>query len=1128
MSSSFKRTLELSGKRRAILEALLREQGIEAAKAEGIPRREGGGPAPLSFAQQRLWFFNQLEPDSPLYNIHAAVSLSGPLNAPVLERSMGKILRRHEALRTTFAVIDDRPVQLINEAADFKLPVSDLQGLDEGARRSSVSARAEEDARRPFDLTKGPLLRANLLRLGETEHVLLLTIHHIVSDGWSMGVFVRELAALYEAYVAGRPSPLQELPIQYADFAAWQREWLQGDVLEEQLSYWRGQLSGSPPLLGLPTDGPRPPVQSYRGGHETLLLSESLTRSLKELSRREGATLFMTLLAAYACLLQRYSGQRDILVGTPIANRNRSEVEGLIGFFVNTLVLRTRFPEGLTFRELLGQVREVCLGAYAHQDLPFEKLVEELQPERTLSHSPIFQVMLDLQNAPMRDMHLQGLRLTPLPFDSRMAKFDLTLTMGETDGRLSGLLEYNADLFEAATAGRMAGHFPRLLEAAASNPGEQVSRLPLLREAEREQILFEWNDTQTNYETTRCIHELFERQAAATPDTVALVSQGERLSYRELDERADQLAQHLRRLGVGPETLVGIRLARSVEAVVAILGVLKAGGAYLPLDLKQPPERISFMLADAGAKLLLTRELLSAEMSPQKTQVIYLDKEWPAIADESAENPEGTALADNPAYLIYTSGSTGRPKGVMVSHRNLAHSTLARLSFYREPVKSFLLLSPFAFDSSVAGLFWTLCGGGTLVIPEEDSLQDPSHLAELIERHSVSHLLGLPSLYELILQQADARQLASLRTLIVAGEPCPARLVARHYETLPQASLFNEYGPTEATVWSSVHHCRPSDAQGLVPIGRPVANTRIHLLDSELQPMPVGVTGEVYIGGGGRARGYLNHPALTAERFIPDPFSREPGARLYRTGDLARYLRDGEIEFVGRNDFQVKVRGHRIELGEIELALAQHPGVKEAVVLAREKADGDKRLMAYVVLNRAEAATARQLREFLKGKLPEYMLPSGFVFLDALPLTATGKVDRGALPPEETGAGSDEGYLAPRTALEEVLCRLFCEVLGRERVGVRDSFFELGGHSLLATQVVSRVRGALGVELPLRRLFGSPTAEGLAAAILEEAGERERVERTAELLLKLSAFSDEEVEDLLAARNGSVKEGQGR
>ena len=1097
MNSSSKLTLELSAKKRAILEALLRQQGIGEAKVERIPRRTESGPAPLSFAQQRIWFLDQLEPDSPLYNIHTGVELSGALNVSVLQRSITEILRRHEALRTTFAVIDDRPVQVINKSAVFKLPVHDLQELDESQRQLRVSAWAEESARQRFDLTTGPLLRADLLRFGEIEHVLLLTIHHIISDGWSVGVFVRELAALYEAYAAGRPSPLQELSIQYADFAGWQRSWLQGERLEEQLSYWRAQLADVPPLLELPTDRPRPPVQSYRGAHETLLLSESLSRSLKELSRREGATLFMTLLAAFATLLYRYSGQRDILVGTPIANRNRAETEGLIGFFVNTLIFRTRLSEQMTFRELLGQVRELALEAYAHQDLPFEKLVEELQPERSLSHAPVFQVMLDLQNAPMHDLELHGLRLTPLPFDSLMAKFDLVMTVGETDGRLSGQLEYNTDLFDAATIERLGRHLERLLEAAVSKPDEQVSRLQLLSDDEQQQILFEWNDTRVENEPARCIHELFEQHAAAKPESVAVLLKDERLTYRELNERANRLAHHLRRLGTGPESLVGVCLERSTEAIVAILGILKAGGAYLPLDPFHPRERLSRMLTDAGAQIVITPE--------------YLERNADEIATQINADFKTTINGENLAYVIYTSGSTGTPKGVLVSHRNLVHSLLARFRYYQEPLDSFLLLSPFAFDSSVAGLFWTLCQGGTLIIPEEDSHQDPAYLAELIAQRSVSHLLGLPALYELILRHGGPEQLSSLRTVIVAGESCPPELVKRHVETLPHAVLFNEYGPTEATVWSSVHGCDWSTDQRSVSIGRPVANTQIYVLDSQLQPAPVGVTGEVYIGGDGVARGYLNHPGQTAARFVPHPFGAKPGARLYRTGDLARFLANGNIEYAGRNDFQVKIRGYRIELGEIEHALAQHPHVKDAVVLL------SKRLMAYVVLNEGKTATAKQLKEFLSERLPEYMLPSSFVVLDALPLTTTGKVDRNALP-DQIGVETEETYLAPRTALEQVLAGIFSEVLSRERVGINDSFFDLGGHSLLATQVLSRVRDAFQLELPLRKLFKAPSVAGLAASILEDEVHRERVERTAELLLKLASMSDEEVDDLVSQK----------
>jgi amino acid adenylation domain-containing protein len=925
--------------------------------------------------------------------------------------------------------------------------------------------------------------------------------------------------------MAGRPSPLPELPIQYTDFAAWQREWLQGERLEEQLSYWRTQLADAPPLLELPTDRPRPPVQSYKGAHETLILSEPLSRSLKELSRREGATLFMTLLSAFSALLYRYSGQRDILIGTPIANRNRAETESLIGFFVNTLVLRVRFSAEMTFRELMGQVRETALEAYAHQDLPFEKLVEELQPERTLSHSPLFQVMLDLQNAPMRDMELQGLRLTPLPFDSQMAKFDLTLTAGETDGRLSGLLEYNTDLFDAATIKRMMAHFERLLKAAVSDPDEQISRLPLLSDAERKQILFEWNDTQAEYDSTACIQQLFEQQVEANPEAVALVFKDERFSYRELNERANKLAHHLRRLGTAPETLVAVALERSADIVVAILGVLKAGGGYLPLALQQPSERLSFMLADAGVKVLITQSTLPIANWQSAIHVVCLDKEWPAIAKESAENPESGVLADNPAYLIYTSGSTGRPKGVLVSHQNLVHSTLARFSYYREPVNSFLLLSPFAFDSSVAGLFWTLCQGGMLVIPEEDSHQDPTQVEEVIARNSVSHLLSLPALHELMLRQARPEQLTSLRTVIVAGETCPAELVERHFEALPQAALFNEYGPTEATVWSSVHDCQRLAERRPVPIGRPVMNTQIYVLDRQFQPVPVGVTGEIHIGGEGVARGYLNHPDLTAERFVPDPFSRTPGARLYRTSDMARFLVDGQIEFIGRRDQQVKLRGFRIEPGEIETVLGQHPGVRDAVVVAREDTSGGKRLIAYVVVREEPPPATSALRDYLRKRLPEYMVPASFLVLESLPLTATGKIDRNALPVDEIAVVTSENYLAPRTAVEKVLAGIFSEMLSLERVSVDESFFDLGGHSLLATQVLSRVREAFQVELPLRKLFKTPTVAGLAADILEDEGQRDRIEHTAELLLKLTSLSDKEVDDLLAEKIGSIEEG---
>jgi len=1119
MSSSSKRTLELSVKRRAVLEALLREQGIGAANAERIPRREEGGPAPLSFAQQRLWFLNQLEPDSPLYNIHAAVSLSGPLNVPVLRRSMGEILRRHEALRTTFAVVDDRPVQIINEAAGFKLPVSDMQELDEGARWSSVSVRAEEEAHRPFDLTKGPLLRANLLRLGEAEHVLLLTIHHIVSDGWSIGGFVRELAALYEAYMTGRPSPLPALPIQYADFAAWQREWLQGDVLEEQLSYWKRQLADVPPLLELPTDRPRPPVQSYRGAHEALLLSESLSRSLKELSRREGATLFMTLLAAFSTLLHRYTNQEDILVGTPIANRNRSETESLIGFFVNTLVLRARVTDGVSFRELLRQIRETSLEAYAHQDLPFEKLVEELQPERALSHSPIFQMMLDLQNAPMRDMQLQGLRLTPLPFDSRMAKFDLTLTAGEEDGRLSGLLEYNTDLFDAATVVRMAGHFERLLEAAVSNPDEQVSRLRLLTEAERDRVLFEWNDTRRDYGKDSPIHLAFAEQAERTPEAVAIRFEQDGLTYRELNERANQIGRYLRELGVGPEVLVGILLERSTEMLVGLLGVLKAGGAYVPLDPTSPAGRLSLFIQDAGLSVVLTRQSLKESVPACDAKLICMDADWKAIAQESVENLEGGVSVENLAYIVYTSGSTGRPKGVLVEHRQLSNYVRAvRERLALDACESFAMVQPLTVDSCVTAIYPPLLAGGCLHLISEERAADAQTLASYFREHQIDCLKIAPSHLAALHQASEPSELMPRERLIIGGE-ASRRDWGEQLRELARCSVFNHYGPTETTVGVTTYQLDESldDVRGVtLPIGKPLPNVRAYVLDQHMQPVPQGVAGDLYIGGKCVARGYLDRPELTAAAFRPDPFGEDAGARLYRTGDLARYLADGQIEFLGRRDHQVKVRGFRIELGEIETALREHEGVRDCVVAARDGAQGDAYLTAYVVATQGRAPTGGELRAFLKEKLPEYMLPSVYLTLDKLPLTPHGKVDRRALPqPEGAARESDAPFVAPRNAVEEVLAEIFAEVLGVERVGAGDNFFELGGHSLLATQVASRVRKAFQPDLPLRKIFEAPTVGALAEFLTACEPSPGHLERTAETLRRIEGLSADDLEELL-------------
>jgi amino acid adenylation domain-containing protein len=1079
----------LSADQKDILQQLLWKKGIDVSQARRIPRREKRLHYQLSFAQQRLWFLDQLAPGNHFYNIPAAVRLQGRLDVKAFERSLNEVVNRHEVLRTTFPAVDGQPVQSIAPALPFTMPVIDLREFPQDAREARARLIAAEEAQRPFDLAEGPLLRARLLRLGDEDYVALLTMHHIVSDGWSMGVLVREVAALYEAYSHGRQSPLEELPIQYADYAAWQREWLSGEVLESQLAYWKERLAGVAPILELPSDHPRPAVQSHRGASQAVALPQSLTEQLKALSQRQGGTLFMTLLAAFQTLLMRYTGRQDVVVGSPIANRGRAEIEGLIGFFVNTLALRTDLSGDPPFVELLGRVKEVALGAYAHQDLPLERLVEELQPERDLSRHPLFQVMMVLQNAPREAVELPGLRLSMLPSESGTTKFDLTLSLAKGEGGLTGLLEYSTDLFEAETIRRMLGHYQRLLESVVADPQRRLSELELLTEAEREQLVVEWNRTRSDYPREQSIRELFERQVELTPDRTAVAFEEEQLSYAELNRRANRLANYLRSLGVEPDTRVCILMERSVEIVVGVLGVLKAGGAYVPLDPSSPEERLAFMVEDAGARVILTQRRLTGVLPRFQGEVVRLDAELDEIATQSDENPRNLAQPDNLAYVIYTSGSTGRPKGVLVSHRNLIHSIYSHTLYYREPVTHFFLTSPFAFDSSVTGIFWTLCSGGCLIIPPESFQQDLLKLNEVITQRQVSHLVWLPSLYNLLLKQSGSEQLSILRTVILAGEPCQRILIEQHNALLPQTSLFNEYGPTEGTVWSSVYDCKTEDPGGAVPIGRPIPNVSIYSLDRWMNPMPIGAAGELYIGGEGLARGYLERPDLTAERFIPHPFSKESGARLYRTGDLARYLPDANLEFLGRFDDQVKLRGYRIELGEIEAALREHPRIREAVVLARQDSTGEKRLVAYIVPDREPAPTVSEARAFLKERLPDYMVPSAFVTLDELPLTPNGKVDRRALPaPDQARPDVEAAYVAPRTPAEEVIAGIWSQVLGVERVGVYDNFFELGGHSLLATQVISRVRGAFQVEAPLRSLFEGPTVAELAQGV--EAGLR--------------------------------------
>jgi amino acid adenylation domain-containing protein len=1071
---------------------------------------------PLSFAQQRLWFFDQWEPESSVYNILLAFRLYGPLDVAALEQSFSALVRRHESLRTTFATVDGQPTQVIQTVQTCSLAVIDLQQLPEAEREAQAMQLATREAQQPFDLAEGPLFRLTLLRLGVEDHVLLCTMHHIIADEWSKGVFLRELTLLYGAFSAGKPSPLAELPIQYADFALWQRQWLQGKILEQQLAYWKHQLTDTPPILELPTDRPRPPVQTFRGASHSLMLPLSLSQSLKALSRQEKVTLFMLLLAAFQTLLYRYTGQDDIVVGSPIAGRTQKETEGLIGFFVNTLALRTHLSGNPPFRELLGRVRAVCVGAYAHQDLPFEKLVEELQPARNLSYSPLFQVMFALQNVPKQPLELPGIAVSLLAVDPGTAKFDLTLSMVQEGEELRGTVEYNTDLFDKTTITRLIGHFQTLLEGIVANPDQSIATLPLLTEAERQKFLLEWNRTQIEYPKNSGIQKLFEAQVERTPDALAVICGEERLSYQELNRRANQLAHHLQAFGVGPEVFVGIFVERSLAMVVGLMGILKAGGAYVPLDPMYPRERLAYMLADARTPILLTQQRLVERLPDHRAQVLCLDTDWEHISRESEENPVSTATADNAAYVIYTSGSTGRPKGVLITQRNVVHSTCARIAYYHEPVISFLLLSSFAFDSSVAGIFWTLCQGGTLVLPHGEGERDLEQLAMVIPQYRISHLLSIPSLYGLLLIQAKPTQLLSLHTAIVAGESCPKGLIERHRQLLPEVSLHNEYGPTEGTVWSSVYDCQSNALREVVPIGQPIANMQMYLLDAHWQPVPIGIPGELYIGGDGLARGYLTHPELTAERFLPNPFSNHPGARLYKTGDLARYLPDGNIEFLGRLDHQVKVRGFRIEVGEIEMVLGQHPGVQETVVVARTDGSGDRYLVAYIVPTPEWKPTSSELRHFLKEKLPDYLIPSIFVILQALPLTPNGKVDRQALPaPDQFPPEREESIVAPRTTIEEVLVDIWAQVLKRNQISIHDNFFDLGGHSLLATQLITRVRQAFQIEVPLRSLFETPTVAGLAMTIAQRQTAQMAQEDMGRLLTEVEELSENEAQQLL-------------
>jgi amino acid adenylation domain-containing protein len=1091
-SSSVQESSQTLSKDKAELLRVLSEQKSKRGqKIEPYPRKTGRirYRALASWAQQRLWFIDQLE-GGGTYNIAMAVRLRGMLDEKALRNALNAVMLRHEILRTTFVSQGGELFQEIAHDQQFPLDTIDLSDIKEREyREAQLRSQRIQAVSESFDLQFGPLIRARLLKLGAEENVLLVTMHHIISDGWSMGVFSRELETQYRSYRHGSEHSFDHLPIQYSDYARWQREWLQGSVLDTQLNYWREQLSGAAQQLDLPTDRPRPATQDYRGENVVLTLSAELTRKVRVFAQRYDMTLFMLLYAALAILLSRLSGQQDISIGVPIANRCRPEVEGLIGLFVNTLVLRTAVPNELLVTELLRQVRELTLQAYDHQDVPFEKVVEAVQPQRSLSRSPLFQVMLSLQTGPGHQLQLPGLTVMEEGEIDEPARFDMSISLHERSDSVCGTVNYAAELFDRDTITRWIESYSFLLEEITHNYGARVGYLSILPSNQRRLVTEVFNDTASHYQREKLIYELVEQQAEQMPAKAAVIYDDKVLTYLDLNRRANQVARHLKSQGVGPNSVVAICLDRGIEMVIGLLGILKSGGAYVPLDPSYPTERLLYMLADAAPKVLLTQESLKG-LLPQAQATVLLDGDRHSIAKCSDENLERHVVGTLPshlAYVIYTSGSTGEPKGVMVSHGNLMASNSARGRFYGGPGR-FLLLSPVGFDSSVAGIFGTLAHGGTLLVASQEAVRDPDALIRTIEKLEATCLLCVPSLYQRLLAlPVDGVRNSKLSRVIVAGEACPPALVSEGVRRAPETTIFNEYGPTEGTVWASVFECRESAYVSSVPIGRPVSNTRIYILDWHLQPAPVGVVGEIYIGGPGVAQGYLNQPGITAERFIADPFAKGSGQRLYKTGDLGRWRWDGNIEYIGRNDLQVKIRGYRIELGEIEAQLLRQEGIREAAVIVREDRPGEKRLVAYMTTRKEVCPIAEEIRGRLKSVLPDYMVPSALVILNCFPQTPNGKLDRNALPAPEADAYAARTYEPPLGKVEETLARIWQELLGLERVGRQDNFFELGGHSLLIVQLKECLR-LVGLSVSVRSVYESATLAALARTLVAESG----------------------------------------
>jgi amino acid adenylation domain-containing protein len=1103
----------LSPEKRELLELMRRrQQPAPRPERPAPPRRLGLQTAPLSFAQQRLWIISQLQPENPSYNIQAALRIEGILDVAVLGRAVSEIVRRHEVLRTTYPTNDDEPVQLVSDSSTAALTYVDFEHVPEPAREAESRRLATALAGRPFKLASEPVWRAALIRFDASTHLLVFVVHHIAFDGWSRAVLISEFTKLYEAFVEGKPSPLPELAVQYADYAVWQRRAFEDGLLQAQLDYWKRQLGGSLPVLRLPTDYPKAsPSAAPAASAQTRLLPPALVESLERLCRRENVTQFMLLLAAFKVLLMRYTGQAELVVGVPITNRNQFEVEGLIGFFVNALALRTKVEGDPSFRDYLQQLRVVTLEAFTNPDVPFEKLVEELQPEREADGSAFFKVAFAVQHAPTASMPCANLKLSPLEVEGGGAKLDLTLLITETERGLLAAIKYNADLFEPETCGRMLKRYETLLSAIASDPGERLSALPLMDEPERRRLLAQWSGAAEEVEAAReCCHERFESAAMRRPGALAVVCGAERMTYGEFNARANRLAHYLGGRGVGPETPVAICLDRGLDMMVGLLGVLKAGGTYVPLDPAHLGERAAFILQDSKARILLTQERHLDALAIETCEVICIDREAERIERQPATSPPRLSTPDNAAYIIYTSGSTGNPKGAVIEHRGLSNVVTATIEAFDVDEDSRVLqFASINFDASIWQMFTALQAGATLYVASEEERRSGTGLVSLIERERVDTADLPPSLLGVL----PPEQIPSLRTISTGGERVTAETTGRWQKG---RRFFNVYGPTETTVAVTMMECKhPSEAAP--PIGRPIKNASVYILDAHGQPVPEGCPGELHIGGAGVARGYLRRPGLTAEKFVPNAFSAKPGARLYRTGDWARFLPDGNLDFIGRRDRQIQLRGFRIELDEVEAIARRHPEVEEVAVISETDDAGHQRIVAYVVPRAPRELSEHDLRRYLKERLPEYMSPSAIYMLDEMPRGSAGKIDRPALQ----GKGSREAATQsspPRDPIEQELVGIWSELLRLDaaRIGIQDSFFDMGGHSLLAIKLLLQIERRFNVNIPFSSLFQDPTVAGLALAVVGDKSRRLDGAELDELLADIEALSEEQVEELLS------------